>query len=130
MEHTSDAMEMAHTEARLLRWMIGLSALSTLAILLSAHLKFGVGFALGSALGILNYVWLHQIVEALVNAGTTKPPKLVLAKVFVRYPLMLAGVYFFHKTGWLPFTAVMAGFFVPVAGVLLEAVLLLRQGLN
>jgi len=107
--------------------MAGLACAGTVGILLSAHLRFGAGFAVGSGLAILNYYWLHHIVEALVNAGRVRPPKTALAKVFIRYPLMFASVYLFYKSGWLPFTAILAGFFVPVGGVLIEALVLLRD---
>jgi hypothetical protein len=108
--------------------MLAIAGVGTVGILLSARLRFGAGFALGSGLGILNYLWLHNIVGALVNAGTLRPPKSVLAKVLVRYPLMFAGVYLFYKSGLLPFTAILAGLFVPVGGVLIESVLLIRDG--
>ncbi len=121
-------MDLERAEARLPRWMTALAAAGTLGIVASAHLRFAAGFALGAALGILNYLWLHHIVEALVNAGTVRPPRTALAKVIIRYPLLFAGVYLFYRSGWLPFTAILAGFFVPVGGVLIEAVALLRDG--
>jgi hypothetical protein len=48
----------------------------------------------------------------------------------VRYPLAFAAVYFFYKTGWLPFQAILAGLFVPLGGVLIESVALIRDGLK
>jgi len=128
MTQTNPMMDLEQVEARLPRWMLALAGAGTLGILLSAHVRFGAGFAVGSGIGILNYLWLHRIVEALVNAGTVRPPKSVLAKVIIRYPLMFAGVYLFYKSGWLPFKAVLAGFFVPVGGVLIEAIVLLHDG--
>lgn len=122
------AMDLEQAEARLPRWMLALAGAGTLGILLSTHVRFGAGFAVGSALGILNYFWLHHIVEALVNAGRIRPAKSALAKVFVRYPLMFSGFLLFYKSGWLPFTAILAGFFVPVGGVLIESCVLLREG--
>jgi len=44
--------------------------------------------------------------------------------------LVFFGVYVFYKTGWLPLKAVLAGLFVPVAGVLLEAFVQIREGLR
>lgn len=128
MTQTNTTMDLERTEARLPRWMLALTFAGTIGILLSTHIRFGAGFAIGSGLGILNYLWLHHIVEALVNAGQVRPPRTALAKVFVRYPLMFAGVYFFYRSGLLPFTAILAGFFVPVGGVLIEAMVLLREG--
>jgi len=128
MTEANATMDLVQAEARLPRWMFALGGAGTLGIMLSSHLRFGAGFAVGSGLGILNYLWLHHIVEVLVNAGRVRPPKTALAKVFVRYPLMFAGVYLFYRSGWLPFTSILAGFFVPVGGVLIESVLLLRDG--
>ena len=110
--------------------MVGLACAVTMGILLFGHARFSAGFALGSALAILSYFWLHQIVEALMSAGQTRPPKRVLAKVFVRYPLAFAAVYLFYRTGWLPATAIVAGLFVPVGGVVIESALLIRHGLK
>jgi len=120
--------DLAQAEARLPRWMAGLAVTSTLALMLFGHARFSLGFAFGSALAILNYLWLHQAVEALMSAGEACPPKRVLVKFFVRYPLAFLAVYLFYKTGWLPIAAILAGLFVPVGGVLLEAVILLRDG--
>lgn len=130
MTRTIEMMDPEKAEARLPRWMLALAGVGTVGILLFAHLRFGAGFAIGAGLGILNYIWLHNIVEALANAGTVRPPKSALFKVIIRYPLMLAGVFFFYKTGWLPVTAVLAGLFVPVGGVLIEAVVLLCDGMK
>jgi len=102
MTQTNPIMDLAQAEARLPRWMLALAGAGTLSILLSTHVRFGAGFAVGSGLGILNYLWLHHIIEALVNAGRVRPAKTVLAKVFVRYPLMFAGVYLFYKSGGCP----------------------------
>lgn len=65
-----------------------------------------------------------------MSAGQARPAKRVLAKVFVRYPLAFVAVYLFYKTGWLPAAAILAGLFVPAGGVLIEAVVLLRDGLK
>jgi hypothetical protein len=123
-------MDLAQAEARLPRWMVGLACAITMGILLFGHARFGAGFALGSALAILGYLWLHEAVDGLMSAGQTRPPKRVLAKVFVRYPLAFAAVYLFYWTGWLPATAILAGLFVPGGGVVIEAAVLIRHGLK
>jgi hypothetical protein len=121
-------MDLMQAEARLPRWMAGLACAVTLSILSFGHVRFSAGFALGSGLAILNYFWLHQAVEALMSAGEVRVPKVLLAKFFLRYPLAVAAVYLFYRTGWLPVTAILAGLFVPVGGVLIEAAVLLRDG--
>lgn len=98
-----------------------------LAALVSGRASFAAGFGLGAALAILNYFWLHQAVAALMKAGKSRPSKQVVAKFLLRYPLAFAAVWVFYKTGWLPFMAILAGFFVPVAGALMEAVIQMRE---
>jgi len=111
-------------EARLPRWMALSATAVFVAALATEHVRFGGGFALGAVLAILAYSWLHQAIAATLNAdrvGTGRRlPKRMVAKFLIRYPLAFGGVYLFYRTGWLPFEAVLAGLFVPVAGVLIE----------
>jgi ABC-type dipeptide/oligopeptide/nickel transport system permease component len=98
-----------------------------LAAVASGRGSFAAGFGLGAALAILNYFWLHQAVVGLMTAGQSRPSKWVVAKFLVRYPLAYGAVWVFYKTGWLPFLAILAGLFVPVAGALIEGVIQLRE---
>jgi len=113
--------DLARAEARLPRWMIAGAILGTIAILAIGHLRWALGFGLGATLAILNYYWLHDGITALFDAGTVRVPKRVVMKFALRYPLTFLGIYLFYKTGWLPFAGILAGMFVPVAGVILEA---------
>lgn len=126
---TNQVAELARAEARLPRWMIGVALLGTLAALLSGHARAAGGFALGAALAIVNYYWLHQAIETVFGLGRAHVPKPVVLKFAVRYPLAFAGVYVFYRTGWLPFLAILGGLFVPAVGVLIEAAFLLGEGL-
>ena len=128
MAPTNPAMDLTQAEARLPRWMMGLAIAGTLGILLFARLQLGAAFAVGAALAILNYRWLHQAVEALMSSGQRRPAATLYAKMLVRYPLAFAAIYLFYKTGWLPFRAILAGLFVPLGGVLIESLVLIRQG--
>lgn len=92
------------------------------AALVAGGARLATGFALGAALAVLNYLWLHHAVEALFSEGHTRMPRRVVAKFAVRYPLAFVAVYLFYRTGWLPFGGILAGLFVPVGGVLIEAV--------
>jgi len=120
--------ELARAEARLPWWMAGCTVLGTLVALLVAHSQFAAGFALGGGLAILNYYWLHQIVEALVAASRPRVRTFLVLKFAVRFPLAFAAIYLFYRTGWLPFTAIVAGLFVPCAGVLIECIVQMSQG--
>jgi hypothetical protein len=115
-------------EARLLRWMMLCAGAVVTVMLVRGLVSSAVGFALGAALAILSYCWLHDSVSALMSAAHARIPKTLIFKLLVRYPLAFGAVYVFYRTGWLPFTAVLAGLFVPVAGALIEAVIQVRDG--
>jgi hypothetical protein len=90
--------------------------------------RTAASFALGAALGILNYFWLREAVKTLLAAGHASVPRRLVIKLVVRYPLTFAGIYVFYHTGWLPFLAILGGLFVPVGGVLMEAIFQIREG--
>ncbi len=113
---------------RLPRWMAAFALGGVAATFLAGSLRIAAGFALGAALGMLNYFWLHRAVETLLSQDRARLPKSVLAKFALRYPLAFGAVYLFYRTGWLPFAALLAGLFVPVGGVLVEAAVQIRQG--
>jgi hypothetical protein len=126
---TIQTPEVARAEARLPRWMMLCGFLALVVILLCRQFMMAIGFGLGAALGILNYYWLHEAVEALVTAGQTRVPKLLVAKLLIRYPLAFGLLILFFKTGWLPPMSILAGLFVPVAGLLIEAIVQIGDGL-
>jgi ATP synthase I chain len=121
-------IDLARAEARLPRWMLVLGAAGMLAGGVMEGPRFAAGLALGAALSILNYYWLHQVIVALASAGQARVPRLVVAKFALRYPLAIGGLSLLYMTGWLPLAAILAGLFVPVAGVLAEAVVQLCYG--
>jgi hypothetical protein len=126
---TIEIPELARAEARLPRWMILCGFLALAVILLCRQFMIAIGFALGAALGILNYYWLNEAVEALAKAGQIRVPKVLVAKLLIRYPLAFGLIIFFFKTGWLPPMSILAGLFVPVAGLLIEAIVQIGDGL-
>jgi hypothetical protein len=121
--------DLARAEARLPRWMVLCGVVALIVMLLYRQGMIAVGFSLGAALGILNYYWLHEAVVALSTAGQARIPKLLVAKFLIRYPLAFGVVIFFFKTRWLPPMAILAGLFVPVAGLLIEAIVQIGGGL-
>jgi len=121
--------DLARAEARLPRWMLLCGFVALIVILLYRQVLIAAGFALGAGLGILNYYWLHEAVGALAKAGEARIPKLLLAKFLIRYPLAIGLIIFFFKKDWLPPMAVLAGLFVPVAGILIEAIVQIGDGL-
>jgi len=126
---TNQTQELARAEARLPRWMAFCGCLALVAMALCRQFMFALGFALGAGLGMLNYYWLREAVETLARAGQSRIPKLVVLKFLLRYPLAFGLVFFFFKTGWLPPMSILAGLFVPVVGLLIEAIIQLGNGL-
>ncbi len=121
---------LVQAEARLPRWMTLWAIVGAFGGLLSGHVWLAAGFAFGASLAILNYFWLHGAIETLFSANRVRVPRMVMAKLVLRYPLAFGAVYFFYRTGWLPFAAILAGLFVPVGGVLIEAGYQIREGLR
>jgi hypothetical protein len=115
-------------ETRLPQWMFRVAVIGTIALLLASRAKWSVAFALGATLAIVNYYWLHQVVDTLLRTTSTRIPKLVLLKFCLRYPLAFAGIYLVYRTRWLPMAGIFAGLFVPVAGALVEAVVQIKHG--
>jgi ATP synthase I chain len=108
--------------------MLAVAVLGVIAAFVVQDWRFALGLALGAALAILNYHWLHQAIETLMRAGQARVPRMVVAKFALRYPLAIAGLFLIYKTGGLPFTAILAGLFVPVAGVLIEGIAQISSG--
>lgn len=112
------------------RWMLGIGVVGAAALFAIGNVRAASGFALGAALGILGYYWLHQAVVALLDAQTARVPRGVVLKIMLRYVLMFAGILIFSRTGWLPVLPIFAGLLVPGAGVLIESLRLLGEGFH
>ena len=123
-------LDLARAQRRLPWLMAGLAGTVTLGAVGTGYFPFAAGFAFGAALAILNFHWLHQTIGNLFAAGQARLPWLVITKFVLRYPLAFASLFLFYKTGWLPFSAIIVGLFVPVGGILIEAVFQIREGLR
>jgi len=110
--------------------MFAWAGLSVLVALIIGQGRISGSLALGAAIGILNYYWLHEAVAAVFIAERARLPWVLVIKFVIRYPIAFGLVYFFYRTGWLPFMWIMAGLFVPVAGVLTESIHQICQGFH
>lgn len=122
------AHDLARDESRLPAWMAGCAVAGSLGCALLGSIQLAAGFALGAALAVLNYRWMHGAIATLFSDGLKRVPKRAAAKFALRYPLALGVLFLFYRTGWLPVAGIFAGLFVPVGGVLVEAVLQIREG--
>jgi len=118
---TVDPTILEGAEVRLPRWMGSLAGLGILVFLVLGQARMAGAFAVGAGISILGYHWLAQAVKAALNAVEGSVPKRVLLNLVLRYPIAFGAVLIFYETHWLPFTGVLAGLFVPVAGTLVES---------
>jgi hypothetical protein len=93
------------------------------------------GVAVGTVLTWLNFRWLKQGVNALVElstaqAGADHPrvPGTVYLKFFGRYALLLLVVYVILLRSLVPLPAILGGLFAVVAAVMIEVLFELVRG--
>jgi ATP synthase I chain len=126
---TGDYRTLEGAEARLPRWMAGFTVAGILGMLLLGHDRAALGFGLGAAAAIVGYAWLHKAIVGLMDANRSRPSRLTLGKLLIRYPLAAVVIFVFYRENWLPFEAVLTGLFVPMAGALAESVFLIGSAL-
>ena len=123
-------MDLPRIETRMLRWMIALACLGTIVLLLTWRFQIALAFAIGAALGILNFRWLWQTGRVLMEAQTARVPRMTVFLIVLRYPSSFAGLFILFYSRWLRPLPVIAGLLVPCAGALIEAFLLVRVDLH
>ena len=94
------------------------------AVVVSAFLapwRVTAGLALGGALALFNQHWLRGSVEAVFEAATSaRPPRVKVARYFLRYAVVAALVFFAYQSGLVSLVATLAGMCAVVAGLLAE----------
>jgi len=113
--------------ARLPRWMGAVAGAGSLVALASRHPRWAAGFAAGSGAAILAYWWLQQVVATALDAGDGRPPRGTMIKFAMRYPLLIILLGVVYLTGSLSIRGVVAGLFVPLAGVLIECLMFVAR---
>lgn len=126
MSRSGDALIDA-TLGRLPRWMVGVSAAAIVGCLVAGQIRFAAGLGLGAGTALLGYWWLYRGIEAALGSQRPQEPGKVLLKLALRYPLLVGAVLLADRTGWLPARAVVIGLFAPLAGVLIECLVLAVQ---
>jgi hypothetical protein len=89
--------------------------------------RFGLAFLLGALGAVLNFRWLHQVVDAM-GPDARPAPKRIYFLFAVRYLLLGLGGYVIVKIFGMNAIAALAGLFVPVAALLFETVYELVHG--
>jgi hypothetical protein len=114
----------------MVRWMIGLAILGAVGLMAAGRFPVGAAFAIGAALGVLNFHWLWKTGRALMEAQTARVPRMTVFLLILRYPVCFAALFILYVTRWLSPLPLTAGLLVPCCGVFLECLLLVRADLR
>ncbi len=98
--------------------------------------KFGqrpaVGFLLGCAISYLNFHWMENgisgLADRVTNTGKAQSGKGMVARFLLRYALLGAAAYAILTSFPASLGGLFAGLFLPVAGIVCEAVYELYVG--
>lgn len=125
---------------RILRVMVVIGCALTVAIWIRAGYKLGVGFAIGCAIAGLNFYWMERSINAFAERviqpntdETASGSSRGGARFVLRYALLAAVAYVIFKSSLVSLSGLLAGLFLPVAAILVEAIyetfVALRRGL-
>jgi small-conductance mechanosensitive channel len=110
---------------RIPRFMIASAAALALAALAVLGWRIALGFACGCAVAYLNFYWLERVVTALVDravsSGYPQSSSGIVFRFLVRYLLMAAAAYAILRVSPASLYGLLAGLFLPVAGIACEA---------
>ena len=111
--------------ARIVRFMLVLGIVATVAVLARFGLIVAAGFAVGCAIAFVNFHWLKRVVSALADrassTGERQSSKGVVLRFLLRYFLIALGAYAIFKISRDGLYGLLAGLFLPVGAILMEA---------
>ena len=112
--------------ARIVRLMAVLGVALTGAALLRFGGMVAAGFAAGCIIATLNFHWLKTVAAAVVdraaNTGKSQSSKGIVGRFLLRYLLVAGAAYVIFRISLASLYGLLAGLFLPVAAILIEAV--------
>jgi hypothetical protein len=112
---------------RLMLAMVGLAVVLTPAAWIRFHTHTGLGFAAGALIAILNFYWLALTIRAAgakaEASGGRSGRAGVVVRFILRYLLIALVAYVIFKSSADSLYGLFAGLSLPVAAILMEAVL-------
>ena len=123
---SSDELWMDRAVVRIWKLMWAIGAGGAIALLVWRGWAWSAGWAIGTAVSVLNFRWLKQLTEALGGQG--KPRKAVF--LGMRYVLLGGCAYVILKYSAISQPAALAGLFVSVAAVIIEILFELAYARN
>jgi len=112
--------------ARIVRFMLALGIVATIAVLARFGMIVAAGFVVGCAIALVNFYWLKRVVSALADRATAtgdrQSSKGVVLRFLLRYFLIALGGYAIFQISRDSLYGLLAGLFLPVGAILMEAV--------
>ena len=112
--------------ARIIRFMLALGIVVTIAVLVRFGLAVAAGFVVGCAIALMNFHWLKRVVSALADRATAtgerQSSKGVVLRFLLRYFLIALSAYAIFKISRDSLYGLLAGLFLPVGAILMEAI--------
>ena len=105
-------------------WMIsaGLSLIAAVALWIRFNAAFALSFLLGAIVAIINLRWLEGSVRRMLEADFSSGKRLrIWPKMLLRYLFLGAIAYVIFKGYFVSVSALLAGLFVPIIALMLEA---------
>jgi hypothetical protein len=109
-------------DARILRFMMAITAIGAAVALVVGSWRISVGLVIGGALAILNHRWLKASSAAAFSVLIEgQKPRITLAKYIFRYLVIASVVLVVYTLGIAPLPAIVAGLSSFVVAVFVEA---------
>ncbi|MBI3652911.1 MAG: ATP synthase subunit I [Acidobacteria bacterium] len=109
-------------ERRVWRNIFVVIALGLIAASSFAQWNFALGLAIGGALALLNFKWLHSSVKDILSAGASTAPPGTTMMFAARWLVVAIVIYGATLTGLVKPLAMLTGLFAPAIAVVIEAV--------
>ena len=111
---------------RIIRFMLLLGIGATIAVLARFGLAVAAGFLAGCAIAFVNFHWLKRVVSALADRATATGERQssqgVVMRFLLRYFLIGLAAYAIFTISRSSMYGLLAGLFLPVGAILIEAV--------
>jgi len=110
---------------RIVRCMLLLGVVATVAVLIRFGVAVSAGFLVGCVIAFVNFHWLKRVVSALADRATAtgerQSSKGVVLRFLLRYFLIALAAYAIFKISGNGLYGLLAGLFLPVGAILIEA---------
>ena len=111
---------------RIVHFMLVLGVIATVAVWLRFGATVAAGFVVGCLIALVNFHWLKRVVSALSDrvtaTGQRQSSKGVVLRFLLRYFLIALAAYAIFKISSQSLYGLLAGLFLPVGAILMEAV--------